>query len=250
MKIALTFDIERDIPHILDTFYGVKLGLLKILNLLDDLNIKATFFCTGTIVEQHPEYIRLIKSKSHEISCHGLNHERLNHLDFKNCKDSIYRNKKIIEKICDESEVVGFRAPYLKPPIFLFKILDKLGFKYDSSIVSPKKLKYYQSDNFQIQEFHPLNSNFFFRLPLSYPIFRKWIFKKKLVILYFHPWEAINMKKLFLNQKNPLSIFRTMIFRPDRWYNTGNKFILRFSNFLKESVAKKIEFITLDQLIT
>jgi len=249
MKIALTFDIERDIPHFSDTFFGVKFGLLKILNLLDDFNIKATFFCTGNVVEHHPEYIRLISSKGHEISCHGLNHERLTRLDFKKCQDLIYRNKKIIEKSCNSSEIIGFRAPYLKPPIFLFKILRNLGFKYDSSIISPKKLKYYQSDNLQIQEFHPYNSNFFFRLPLSYPIFRKLIFKKKLVILYFHPWEAINIKKIILNQKSISKIFKNIIFRPDRWYNTGSKFFLRFKIFLIEAVSKKIEFITLGQLI-
>ena len=31
MKIALTFDIERDIPNFLDTYFGVKIGLIKIL---------------------------------------------------------------------------------------------------------------------------------------------------------------------------------------------------------------------------
>ena len=249
MKIALTFDIERDIPHFSDTYFGLKIGLLKILNLLDDFNIKATFFCTGNVAEHHPEYIRLIKSKKHEISCHGLNHERLNHLDFKKCQDLIYRNKKLIEKSCDLPEIIGFRAPYLKPPKFLFKMLDNLGFKYDSSIVSPKKLKYYKYNKVQIQEFHPLNSNFFFRFPLSYPIFRKWLSKKDLVILYFHPWEAINMKKVLLNQKGALNIFKNVVFRPDRWLNTGNSFIKRFNNFLRDAVLKEVDFITLNQLI-
>ena len=45
MKIALTFDIERDIPNFLDTDFGLKIGLIKILNLLDDFQIKSTFFC-------------------------------------------------------------------------------------------------------------------------------------------------------------------------------------------------------------
>ncbi|MFX0029383.1 MAG: polysaccharide deacetylase family protein [Candidatus Hermodarchaeota archaeon] len=249
MKIALTFDVEKDIPHFLDTIFGVKFGLPKILNILEDFNLKATFFCTGNIVKCHPEYIKLIESKSHEIACHGLNHERLNQLNFQECQDLIFQNKKIIEKICDESEVVGFRTPYLKPPKFLFKILDNLEFKYDSSIVSPKKLKYYYYNSIHIQEFHPLNSNFFFRLPLSFRIFQKWIYKKELVILFFHPWEAINIKRILLNHKGALNIIKNIIFRPDRWYNTGNKFIKRFSNFLRDAISKNIEFVTLNQLI-
>ena len=63
MKIVLTFDIERDIPNILNTYYGVKVGLLKILKLLDNFNINATFFCTGHVAEHLPEYIRLIEQK-------------------------------------------------------------------------------------------------------------------------------------------------------------------------------------------
>ncbi len=250
MKIALTFDIERDIPNVLDTYFGVKVGLLKILKILDNFNIKGIFFCTGNVVEHLPEYIRLIERKGHEIACHSLNHERLNQLNFEKCQEIISQNKKIIENTCHKSEIIGFRAPYLRPPKFLFRILNNLGFKYDSSINSRKKLKYYQMNNYQIQEFPPF-SNFyiFFRLPMSYFFSRKWIFKKKLIILYFHPWEAINMKDLIFNQKKKFDIFKNIMFRPDRWVNTGNSFLTRFSSFIKESISQKAKFITLKQLI-
>ena len=78
MKIALTIDIERDIPFVLDTFFGVKEGIPRILEILDYYNLKCTFFCTGSIAKKFPESIRTIESKGHEIACHGLNHERLN----------------------------------------------------------------------------------------------------------------------------------------------------------------------------
>ena len=35
MKIALTFDIESDNPNFLDTYFGLKVGLVKILKILD-----------------------------------------------------------------------------------------------------------------------------------------------------------------------------------------------------------------------
>ena len=73
MKIALTFDIERDNPNFLNTNFGLKIGLLKILKILENFNIKGTFFCTGTVAEQLPEDIRLIERKGHEIACHSLN---------------------------------------------------------------------------------------------------------------------------------------------------------------------------------
>ncbi|GAG55362.1 unnamed protein product, partial [marine sediment metagenome] len=40
MKIVLTFDIERDIPRVFNSYFGVKIGLLKILRMLDEFNIK------------------------------------------------------------------------------------------------------------------------------------------------------------------------------------------------------------------
>jgi len=249
MKIALTFDIERDNPNFLDTYQGIKIGLMEILKILSNFNIKGTFFCTGNIAKHHPNYIELIEHKGHEIACHSLNHERLTRLNFKKCEEIINQNKKILENTCQNSEIIGFRAPYLKPPKFLFKILSDLGFKYDSSITSPKKLKDYQIENCQIQEFHPSNLSILFRLPLSYSYLLKRVFKNKLTVLYFHPWEAINMKDLIFKQSNMFTVFKNIGFRPDRWGNTGDSFINKFSKFLKDSILKNAEFIPLKQLI-
>jgi len=249
MKIVLTFDIERDIPGVFDSFFGVKIGLLKILKILDDFDIKGTFFCTGDITEHLPEYVKLIELKDHEIACHSLNHERLNQLDYNKCYQLIYQNKKLIENLCQYSEIIGFRAPYLKPPLFLLKILADLGFKYDSSINSSRNLKKYQINDCQIYEFHPSNYNIFFRLPINLKFFSKWIFKKNLTILYFHPWEAINMKALFFNQTNLFNKYKNLLIRPDRWVNTGDLFIKRLRNFIKEALSKKVEFVTLRDLM-
>lgn len=247
MKIALTFDIERDIPNLLDTNFGVTVGLLKILEVLDNFNIKGTFFCTGNVAEELPEYIRVIERKGHEIACHSLNHERLTQLSFEKCQEIIYKNKKIIENTCKNSEIIGFRAPYLSAPKFLFKILKDLGFSYDSSIVSSKKLSDFQIKDRQIQEFPPLNVPF--RLPIGYFLTEKRMIKKQLNVLFFHPWEAINIKKLMYNQISMASMLKNILFRPDRWINTGDQFIARINNFIKDSISKKAEFIMLKQLI-
>ncbi len=248
MKIALTFDIERDNPNFLDSYFGVKVGLQKIRRILENYNIKGTFFCTGNVVEHLPEDIRVLEKEGHEIACHGLNHERLVQLTFNKCQEIISQNKKLLEDTCQNSKIVGFRAPYLRAPRYLFKILENLGFEYDSSIKSSKSLKAYQTRQNKIQEFHPSEFSAFFRLPLSYSLLRKKIFKKELVILYFHPWEAINMKNLAFTQSNLFNFVKYFQFRPDRWINTGNCFTARFISFIKESISKKAKFMTLNQL--
>jgi len=249
MRIVLTFDIERDIPGVINSYFGVKIGLLKILKILDDFNIKGTFFCTGDIIEHLPEYVKIIEHKNHEIACHSLNHERLNQLDYSKCRQLIYQNKKLIENLCQNSEIIGFRAPYLKPPLFLLKILAELGFKYDSSISSQRNLKKYQINGYQIYEFPPSNSNVFFRFPVNLQVFSNWIFKKNLDILYFHPWEAIDMRALIFNQLNLFNKCKNLLIRPDRWINTGDKFINRLRKFIKEALSEKVEFVTLKDLI-
>lgn len=246
MKIALTFDIERDIPNVLNTYFGVKFGLIKILQLLDTYSIKGTFFCTGIIAEEQPWAINLIEGKGHELACHSSNHERLSNLTYNECKEIISVNKKTIEKRCQKSEIVGFRTPYLKPPEFLFQILHDLGFKYDSSISTRKKMQYYQPYMYEIQEFHPLDIYTVFRLPLSSYLLRKWILRKKLIVLYFHSWEAINIRSIMYHH----NAVKNSSFRIDRWINTGDSFIKRVKKFIEEAISKKAEFITLKQLIT
>jgi hypothetical protein len=248
MKIALTFDIERDIPNFLDTDFGLKIGLIKILNVLDDFQIKSTFFCTGNVIKQQPQIIDLIEGKGHEIACHSLNHERLNNLPFEQCKKIISRSKTIIENRTQNSEIIGFRAPYLKPPDFIFRILKDLNFKYDSSIKSRKKSEFSQINLYKIKELYPSSFNVFFRLPLGFYLVRKWILRKRLIILYFHSWEAIDIKTLMFNQKKKLNPIINYFFRLDRWINTGNSFITRIRKFIKEALIKKVEFLTLKQL--
>ncbi|MHA1915553.1 MAG: polysaccharide deacetylase family protein [Promethearchaeota archaeon] len=249
MKIALTFDIERDFPYVLDTFLGVEDGIVSILKMLDNFNFPCTFFCTGTVVERFPDIIRLIDQKGHEIACHSLNHEHLRDLSFNECERVISQNKVLLEDVCQDSEVVGFRAPYLKPPLFLFEILRNLGFKYDSSIKSSKHLKQYQATDYQIQEFHPLGFSTLLRLPLAYTAYRNWIYNKKLAVLYFHPWEATYMKKEILNRVKGFNRFRQIMFRPDRIINTGDKFIAKITHFIKDSLSRGAEFVTLKSIL-
>jgi peptidoglycan/xylan/chitin deacetylase (PgdA/CDA1 family) len=249
MKTALTFDVERDFPYVLDTFFGVENGIVRILKMLDNFNIACTFFCTGRVVERFPDIIRLIDQMGHEIACHSLNHEHLRDLSFNECKNVILHNKELIEDVCQNSEVLGFRAPYLRPPLFLFEILSDLGFKYDSSIKSPSKLRIYQTTKPQIREFHPLGFSTLLRLPLGYTGYRNWIFKKKLAVLYFHPWEATYMREEILKRLQGFNKFRQVLLRPDRVINTGVKFINKITRFIEDSLSRGTEFVTLKSVL-
>ncbi len=57
------------------------------------------------------------------------------------------------------------------------------------------------------------------------------------------------MKNLIFNITNVSNIFKNVFFRPDRLGHTGNKFNTGLSNFIKESISRKAEFVCLNQLI-
>jgi peptidoglycan/xylan/chitin deacetylase (PgdA/CDA1 family) len=62
--VALTFDDgpdPRTTPHVLDR--------------LDQLSLKATFFCLGQHVVAHPELVREIHRRGHQVETHGFRHE-------------------------------------------------------------------------------------------------------------------------------------------------------------------------------
>jgi len=91
--------------------------------------------------------------------------------------------------------------------------------------------------------------NISLRFPIGNSIFKEWILKKKISILYFHPLDAIDVKSLMLCERSKFRLFKNYLIRPDRWINTGNSFIRRFENFIKEALSRSAEFVTVKQLI-
>lgn len=88
MALCLSFDIDaetlwltrneinaRHLANMSRGLYATKQGLPRILRLLDEEELKATFFTTAYTAEIHPEIIRYIAAQGHEIGYHGYLHE-------------------------------------------------------------------------------------------------------------------------------------------------------------------------------
>ena len=61
--------------------YGMTHGLPRLLGLLDELHLKATFFVPGKTAETYPDKIREIADRGHDIACHGYEYEKFGLLD-------------------------------------------------------------------------------------------------------------------------------------------------------------------------
>ena len=223
LEIALTFDVEKDCPPFFTSTYGVEEGLPKILKLLDEFGIKSTFFVTGDVAEKYPELVSKI-SKKHEIGCHGYHHESFDEINCEKEK-AVKKSKELLESIIHR-EVLGFRAPRLQVCNKLYRVLKELGFKYDSSIASFIPL--HQNIKVDIPEFKLVISNVTLRFPGGMTISKKLCRKSSFPVLFFHTWEAVDMRK-FLSRAP-----KKFYFRPDNWFNTGKPFLKKLRRLLKD----------------
>jgi len=247
MKIALTFDVERDIPNLLDTYNGLEDGLKKIIEILDKFEIKGTFFWNVDAARKFPNILRSLVINGHEIASHGMFHERLTNLKYQKCKEIITQSRDILENLSN-TKIFGFRAPYLKPPKFIFQVLEESGYLYDSSLPNFDKNQEFNKDKYQIYEYPPYNFNFYFRISFLNFLLKRKLKKRELTVLFAHPWEAIDIKKLLKEKTTRKTRMKNLFLRPDRWKNTGDKFLKRFERFIKEYISKEYKFIILKEI--
>jgi Predicted xylanase/chitin deacetylase len=57
-------------------------GRSRILDVLKQNDVKATFFCTGNFAENAPEVMQRIMDEGHEVACHGVDHWQPKETDF------------------------------------------------------------------------------------------------------------------------------------------------------------------------
>ena len=114
----------------------IKQNTKKILNILDDYQIKATFFCLGWIAKRYPSLIKNIAQRGHEVASHGYAHKPIYKQSPKEFREDIKRTKNILEDITGKP-VFGYRAPtysITQKTLWTLEILAEEGYKYDSSI--------------------------------------------------------------------------------------------------------------------
>lgn len=113
--------------------YGMTHGLPRLLGLLDELGIRATFFVPGKTAETYPEAIREIAERGHEIACHGYEYENLSLLGYDEQRRRIGKAVEAIEKACGQKPA-GFRAPMGDLMLETLNIARECGMRYSSDL--------------------------------------------------------------------------------------------------------------------
>jgi len=145
--VLLTFDFDaesaqvRKTPHLpvaLSKGQFARVGVERILALLDRYGIRATFFTPAWTARQYSEVVREIARRGHEIAAHGYLHENFSELDEEGEKGVHEKSVSMLEETAGKRPV-GFRAPYWEWSTRTLEFLRKYGFIYDSSLMNDDK---------------------------------------------------------------------------------------------------------------
>ena len=138
----LTFDIEE---WALAKYGGYSTAELyaeydaflnRILDILDEREIKATCFCTGLMAKDFPQVVKLIQSRGHEIGCHSNQHTWMNKMVEAEAREDTHEAVSALEQ-CIGQKVLSYRAPAFsigESNKCMFEILANEGIQNDSSV--------------------------------------------------------------------------------------------------------------------
>lgn len=217
----LTFDVEDwyqgfDLPPAQWPAYEDRLhiGLDRILALLAEHEVRATFFLLGCIAAARPALVRRLAEAGHELGTHGWDHTPLYRQTPAQFQRDLNRSLHAIQE-AGGTLVRGHRAPFFsvtRQTLWSLQAVAAAGLRYDSSIFPVHNYRYglpgarrfpHRWPELPLWEF-PLSTVAFaaFNIPFSggfYARFWPYAWQRAAIrhlnragqpaILYFHPWE-------------------------------------------------------------
>lgn len=117
--------------------YGANVGLGRVLGLLRDKGVKATFFVPAHTAASYPEQTRHILAEGHEVGAHGFCHE--SPIGVETAEEARLLDAAIAKLqgvLGSDFRPVGYRSPAWDLSSDSVAILNERGFLYDSSMMA------------------------------------------------------------------------------------------------------------------
>ena len=145
VAVCITFDVDAEAGYLgegeqfvrrLTTLsegrFSVTRGVPRILELLQRLSVKGTFFVPGYTAERHPGVVAEILAGGHEIAHHGYLHLRSDKVSEDDQREEIERGFEALEG-AGAPRPRGYRSTSWEITPETFALLVEHGFAYDSS---------------------------------------------------------------------------------------------------------------------
>ena len=113
--------------------YGARVGVPRILKLLEAHDISATFFVPGHTVESFPDVVEAILAAGHELAHHGYGHEFPSTQSPGEERRSMEKGLAALAQFMD-APPLGYRSPAWDHSANTLPLLLEYGFLYDSSL--------------------------------------------------------------------------------------------------------------------
>ena len=189
----------------------------RLLDLFDEAQTRVTFFVLGWIAERHPELVRSIVARGHELASHGYGHELVYNLTPDQFRDDVRRAKAVLEHTGGVA-VLGYRAPsysIVEQSLWALDVLVEEGHVYDASIFPIRHDRYGIPDAPRHVHIRTVTAGSIVEMPvatvrwggMNLPVggggyfrllpyaFTRWGFsrlntvEKRPAMFYLHPWE-------------------------------------------------------------
>ncbi len=131
---ALASAIDRSRWDTLE--YRAEANTRRVLDILSQEKVRATFFILGWVAKRSPQLVRDIHAAGHEVACHGLTHQTV----YTQTPDVFRAETREAKQRLEDATGVpvrGYRAATYSitaRSLWALDILEELGFRYDSSI--------------------------------------------------------------------------------------------------------------------
>jgi len=157
--VLLSFDMETDIGSWTAGYEGLRHGTPRILDVLNNQQVPATFFFIGEAASGHPGIVRIVADAGHEVGCHTLQHETVGDVMFplpgvktvlpEECAHRLAVATDAVQQVLG-AKVTSFRAPRLWGSTNMVNALEELGYTADATY----PLFFYQQ---RLAPYHPSN---------------------------------------------------------------------------------------------
>jgi polysaccharide deacetylase family protein (PEP-CTERM system associated) len=205
----------------------------RILKLLSDRQLAATFFCLGWVAERFPQIVKRIASLGHEVASHSHRHQLVYEQSPAELREDVVRSIAVLEDLTGH-KVRAYRAPgFSATPEnpWLFDVLHESGIEIDCSIFParrahggfpgfPPEPTWIELNGARLKEF-PMNTTRllgrdlvfsgggYFRL-LPYPVIRRLVDQSPYLMTYFHPRD-FDPDQPVLEDLGPLRRFKSYV---------------------------------------
>jgi peptidoglycan-N-acetylglucosamine deacetylase len=137
MELTFTLDLEdhRAGPDVPARHPRIVHDLLE---RLDGLGVRGTFFVVGTLAEAEPDLVRAIADAGHELALHDWDHTQLDRTDPDTLRATAKKGREVLGELAG-TDVVGYRAATFsltESTAWATEVLADVGFRYSSSVLA------------------------------------------------------------------------------------------------------------------